>query len=525
MFGYQFYPTPKPIIERLLEGIELRALANVLEPSAGRGDIVEYIKSKLGDSAKYCNFDCIEIDRDLQSVIKGKGFKVIHDDFLTFSTFKRYNLIVMNPPFSNGERHLLRALELQKDGGQIACILNAETIKNPYSNTRKDLLNQLEKYNAEIEFVQNAFSDADRKTNVEIAIIKVKIENNRENSVIIDHLKQEEKYKAHTQENSQIVSGDYMERIIQQYNFEVQAGVKLISEYEALKPMLSRSFDDKWSILELSIYDDKYSKTQDSLINSFIKKVRYKYWTVLFQSKEFAQLMTTDLRSQYMDKMNELMDYDFSKYNIEQIRLDINNMLKESLQNTIYKLFDDFTRYSYSDEYKHNIYLYNGWKTNSAYKINEQKIILPMSAYDNWDGRFYPTQYTFRDRLRDIYKVFSYLDSGRTIIEDRLDDILKKAQDEGQTKNIDCGYFSITCYKKGSTHFTWTNKELIQKLNIEGCRHKNWLPPSYGKPYKDMTREEQSVIDSFQGKEEYEKIIQDKNFYLGGFSNLLAITG
>lgn len=160
------------------------------------------------------------------------------------------------------------------------------------------------------------------------------------------------------------------------------------------------------------------------------------------------------------------------------------------------------------------------------YPTPTQKIILPMNAYDNWNGRFYPTQYTFRDRLRDIYKVFSYLDSGRTIIEDSLDDILKKAQDKGQTKNIDCGYFSITCYKKGTTHFTWTRPDLIKRLNIEGCRHKNWIPPSYGtKSYKDMTKEEQEVVDSFQGKEEYEKIVQDKSFYLGGFSNLLAITG
>lgn len=37
--------------------------------------------------------------------------------------------------------------------------------------------------------------------------------------------------------------------------------------------------------------------------------------------------------------------------------------------------------------------------------------------------------------------------------------------------------------------------------------------------------EEKDVIDSFQGKEEYEKIMQDKGFYLSGVSNLLAITG
>ena len=40
----------------------------------------------------------------------------------------------MNPPFSEGDKHLLKAINIMKNGGQIVCILNAETIKNPYSN-------------------------------------------------------------------------------------------------------------------------------------------------------------------------------------------------------------------------------------------------------------------------------------------------------------------------------------------------------------------------------------------------------
>lgn len=59
----------------------------------------------------------------------------------------------MNPPFNKGDQHLLKAMELMKGtGGQIICILNAETIKNPYSLYRQDLKNKLEKYEAEIEY-------------------------------------------------------------------------------------------------------------------------------------------------------------------------------------------------------------------------------------------------------------------------------------------------------------------------------------------------------------------------------------
>lgn len=53
----------------------------------------------------------------------------------------------MNPPFSNGEQHLLKALELQKSGGHIICLLNAETLNNPFTLARKELLRVLEEKN------------------------------------------------------------------------------------------------------------------------------------------------------------------------------------------------------------------------------------------------------------------------------------------------------------------------------------------------------------------------------------------
>ena len=57
----------------------------------------------------------------------------------------------MNPPFSNGDKHLLKALQMQEKGGNIVCLLNAETLRNPYTESRKELIRQLDKYDADIE--------------------------------------------------------------------------------------------------------------------------------------------------------------------------------------------------------------------------------------------------------------------------------------------------------------------------------------------------------------------------------------
>ena len=142
----QFYPTPNELIERMLTKIDLDQIKTILEPSAGDGRIVNYINNiKTNDRYSYnkkLDIDCIEKDDNLIHILKGNKLRVIYNDFLNFNTFKRYDVIIMNPPFIEGDEHLLKALDIQRNGGKIICLLNSETIKNPYSNKRKDLINK-----------------------------------------------------------------------------------------------------------------------------------------------------------------------------------------------------------------------------------------------------------------------------------------------------------------------------------------------------------------------------------------------
>ena len=89
------------------------------------------------------------------------------------------------------------------------------------------------------------------------------------------------------------------------------------------------------------------------------------------------------------------------------------------------------------------------------------------------------------------------------------------------------GYFTITIYKKGTCHIEFTNEELLKKINIFGSQQKGWLPPCYGKKkYEDMTTEEQAVIDDFQGKEEYDKVYANPDYYLidsGSWGSVLGL--
>jgi hypothetical protein len=532
----QFYPTPNDIISKMLDGIELREIRTILEPSAGSGNIVEFLIKKYNNYGyryvEHFNIDTIEINEQLQGVLKTKKIRVIHDDFLTFNTYKNYDLIIANPPFIDGEKHILKMLEIQKQyGGQIVCLLNAETIKNPYSVYRKDLVRQLTEYNTTYEFIQNGFTDADRKTDVEVVIVKVNIPKIKYESTILNNLRKEPTLEntmkdANIEDTKDITHAEFFENIVEQYNFEIKLGITLIKEYQAMQPLIAHTFeksDSKSPILKLEVDFRGNKDSSGNIINDYIKRVRYKYWETLFQSKKLGDMLTDDLRYEYMSKIDNMVEYDFTIYNILQIKIDINNSMTQSIEKTILKLFDDFShKHHWNDETSKNVHYYNGWKSNSAHKISKRVILPNMQAFDSYNGRF-NIDYRLRNRIADIEKTFDYLD-GRKSDHQGLNDILQDAQKNEITSKVELRYFKISFKKKGTAHIEFANIDLLDKFNIFAGKFKMWLPPSYAKcKYEDMSKEEQIVVDEFQGKEEYAKIYARKDYFICDTSKLLML--
>lgn len=533
-----FYPTPENLINKMLCDIDFKMIHSILEPSAGSGNIVEAIKKKekfYSSTYNKVNYDidCIEADQNLQSILKGKNFRVVYNDFLTYDTMKEYDLIVMNPPFSNGCKHLLKALEMQqRNGGAVVCLLNAETLKNPCTNDRQYLQRKLTEYNAKVEFIQDAFMDAERKTAVEIALIKVKLPDVQRDSFILDELrKAQEQREVEENDSYYLVEGDFFKAIVNQYKMEVEAGIKLIKEYYAMKPFILSEFGkDKETgetvqqggcILQMDIIGNRDKYNNKLSINEYIREVRGKYWNALFENKKFIGQLTNNLQRDFYNKVEELKDYDFSLYNIYQLKIDMQKKVVKGIEDTIMELFEELSnKYHWYDETSGNIHYYNGWKTNKAWIINK-KVIIPLKAYDDYyTDRFRPTHYDIVRKLQDIEKCFNYLDGGLTEAVE-LEESLKFAEEYGETKNIQLKYFTVTFYKKGTCHIVFNDDELLKKFNIFGSQHKGWLPPSYGKKtYKDMTPEEKAVVNEFEGEKEYSKVMSNRKYYLFDGNNL-----
>lgn len=172
---FQFYPTPIDLGTRVWSKLKNRHPDRVLEPSAGKGHLLKGMRGAdrhygFG-SRTYEHVDCCEIDVRHHTELRELGVKIVGHDFLEMESGACYSAIVGNPPFHNGEKHVLKAWDLLWDG-EVVMIVSADTVRNPLSAERKRLLWLIEEF-GDVEFIKGAFEveEAERKTPVDVAIV------------------------------------------------------------------------------------------------------------------------------------------------------------------------------------------------------------------------------------------------------------------------------------------------------------------------------------------------------------------
>ena len=137
-----FYPTPKEVIERMMMDENVCG-KTILEPSAGKGDIVDWLYENGAAEVIAC-----EKDPNIRRLLSGKC-DIIAEDFLTVTPeqVSHVDYIVMNPPFSQGARHILHAFEIAPAGCTIVALCNDDNLERGWSYEKnRQLIETIELY-------------------------------------------------------------------------------------------------------------------------------------------------------------------------------------------------------------------------------------------------------------------------------------------------------------------------------------------------------------------------------------------
>lgn len=480
-----FYPTPEDLFYRLMNGKRFLS-GKILEPSAGNGALIKHMRNLTRRNS--VQFDAIESDPRLSGMLmsEGDGINVVWNDFLTYETYKEYDFIVMNPPFSNGVDHVLKALDMaenQLSRCEVYAIVNKETINNAYSDKRKELLRKLDEHNAEIRYVSGAFSDAERKTDVEVALITVKVEKSERGKSIYDMI-------PFTNVSNASDSSESLSTAVSTYvqANEISAKLhdieRLVLEYERACELARESYRAAVDKAQFMSYIDKVNKREGAITGAFstvvsdrpsaealneeLAKLRRGYWELILDSNEIKGMLTNEAVQQLNRRLSVASEMEINLVNIEMLLLALGHNRGDILLDSVVAIFKKITEY-HQNEFSANTHYYNGWKTNDAYKIN-RKIIIPIK-YSNfeptWDFKddFRRINMDVRDYILDIVKAFQLIDSS---VSGEFTAI--------SPQEFENDLLRFKMFLNGNIHVWFKDLSLLSKLNYLCGRHFNWLP-------------------------------------------------
>jgi hypothetical protein len=484
-FSDDFYPTPRDLAGLMVSKVSKEA-RNFLEPSAGKGDLAKVMRGD-NDYGRRMHYgqevDCIELQPELCAVLRDKNFPVVGYDWLTYNGVSYYDAIVMNPPFSNGEDHLLRAWDFLYNG-EIVCLLNQATIDNPHSAARQRLVKIVMEHGA-VEPLGQAFSaarGAERYAHCNVALVYLKkvAEDDR-----VDLWASETAEKAvssdigASHEDAMLAIVDKLGNMEHYYNMANEHMFKAFEHLRKAAIYLGANDIHTRDEYPLSV------STAFSNINhakaEFGRQHRKDAWKAVLKKMEFGRWLDKQQTDQFYRDIEREANIPFTAENIRGTLENIFENRKRLFDQSVVNVFDALTKY-----YKENTAHVEGWKTNDSYKVN-QRLVFPYGC--TYEGRKYPSLQGFSTRYdgpidlyHDLDRVLCVLDGAKECFTIGYA-LNAKFRNLGTIPNCpgpfdntcESTYFSIKFWKKGTVHLKWKRLDLWEAFNIAASAGKKWL--------------------------------------------------
>ena len=488
MFGPDFYPTPKAVARKMLDKISDKAV-HFLEPSAGKGDLAQVIlqegqrENPWGRHNRY-RVDAIEASPELVQILRAQeGVSVVGYDWLTYAGVSYYDAIVMNPPFSEGAKHLLRAWDFLH-AGEIVCLLNQETIDNPYTAERKRLAELIAEH-GNVESLGPCFSKSERSTDVNVAMVYLQKEH-EDDRIDLWHTDGQEK-TIHDDIGSPDMLPALRDKLGNMEHYYNQAVTEMFKGFNhirkaslfmgALGADILGSGEAKYrekieDILKLALTNVTAARAE------FAAQFRRGAWMHVFEQMEFAKWLDTKQKEELLRDLETSSTVAFTTENIKgtlsNIFLSRQKLFEQSVWNVFVALTKHFKGNTTGDVGSGDGR--SGWKTNDAYKVNA-RLVFPYGCHYRYGG------FDLYNAYRDAGTIYTDLDRVVCNLDgQRFDEILTvcaalrqsfaASHDPGTCEST---YFHIRYFKKGTVHLKWKRADLMNRFNITAAAGRNWI--------------------------------------------------
>lgn len=463
LFNRDFYPTPVEVIERMMSISDVNGKI-ILEPSAGKGDIVDWLKKHGAKSVI-----CCEINKDLATVVGNKA-NLIANDFLTVTPdmVSHIDMIVMNPPFSQSLKHILHAYEIAPEGCEIIALCNDDTYRHTDTQDKERLRELVDLY-GNSEYIGQMFKTAERRTDVDVHLIRLYKPRTGAHE-FDDFFDMTEDEAPNT---AGIVQYNYVQDLVSKYKDAVEMFDEVMEHNKRINE-LCKSVGYPPIIFGARKANEDARWSENKITRDEFKKALQKSaWKQVFREFNMNKYVTQKVMEDLNRAIEIASDMPFTMKNIYKMVLNLVQTHGERMQRTLIEAFDYICSLS-----AENSTAGEKWKTNSDYMINRRFIVPYMTKYRDWS--YYKDNVQLNsyngDKIEDVVKALCYI-TGANYDNMRSLSQFVREMNMKWGKWYYWGFFKIRGYKKGTMHFEFQNESTWQKFNQAVAEQKGWQLP------------------------------------------------
>lgn len=136
-----YYATPIDCVEKFIEKYEGVIEGNILEPSAGNGNIIKALRNKNING----HITALEIRPEEDTNLKNISDEVIINNFLEWKTDRKFDIVIGNPPYTYAREFVEKCLSLLSSNGKLIFLLRTAFLesKSRYDFWQKNPLSDL----------------------------------------------------------------------------------------------------------------------------------------------------------------------------------------------------------------------------------------------------------------------------------------------------------------------------------------------------------------------------------------------
>lgn len=459
MFNRDFYPSPPSVLDYLIGGLDLRG-KTVLEPSVGAGHLVKAIQAAGAKEVLGC-----ENDRELIKIAR-TTCTIIEADFLDLKSeqISHIDYIIANPPFSRAAEHINHMFKIAPPGCKIISLCNYETLDNPYSKSREELKSLVEMY-GQAQELGDVFATAERATDANVGLVRLDKPENNYSKEFEGFFSDEDPDEP---QSNGIMSYNAVRDLVNRYVECIKIFDAQLETAVRLNEMRKDYFEKDWDrndrqresgTLAVSVTRGGVPVAR----NQFKKQMQKAGWRWIFEQMNLEKHSTKGLREDINKFVEQQENIPFTMKNIYKMLEIVIGTTGQRMDKAILEVFEKVTKHH--EDNRHNL---EGWKTNSHYLLTE-KFIMPYVVEADFRNGLRTSYNGWAEPIEDMVKALCYITGMNYDETTPLNTFLRNNNCQfGQWYSW--GFFEIKCFKKGTTHFKFQNKDLWAQFNQHVAR-------------------------------------------------------